>query len=110
MRKRAPCRRSAAATFSRSISPPSDQCTDEIEARPAGGGSARALVLRVGERGVEYPGSGFAENRSTAGLLGFQRQRAVGGRIQVADMARHLEQVALAGKHWRLTGTAETTE
>src|SRR5882757_4704974 len=34
-----------------------------------------------------------------AGFQGSQRQRTVGGRIQVADMARHLEQGALRRKH-----------
>jgi hypothetical protein len=62
-------------------------------------GSPRALVLLVCEAGVQCPGSCFAPNRGAAGFLSSQRQRTVGGRIQVANTARHLEQVALRGKH-----------
>src|SRR5260370_17425487 len=65
-----------------------------------GGGSPRALVLFACERGVECPGCAFASNRSAASFLGSERQRAVGSRIQVANMTRHLEQSALRGKHF----------
>src|SRR6202011_833058 len=55
----------------------------------------RAFVLVVCEGGVERPGGALALNRSGSGFLGSERQRAIGGRIQVANMARHLEQSAL---------------
>ena len=55
----------------------------------------RAFVLLVGERGIERPRRALARDRGTAGFQRAQRQRTKGGRTQVADMARHLEQSAL---------------
>src|SRR5260370_9488282 len=56
-------------------------------------------MLAVCERGVERPGCAFAPDRCATRFLGSERQRAVGGRIQVANMARYLEKGALRGKH-----------
>jgi hypothetical protein len=54
-----------------------------------------AFVLAIGEASVERPGFAFAPNRGAAGVLGSKRQRAIGSRIQVTDVARHLEEGAL---------------
>jgi hypothetical protein len=63
------------------------------------GGKARTLVLAVCERGVERPRRRFAPHGRATRFLGSKRQRAVGGRIQIADIARHFEKAALRGKH-----------
>ena len=59
----------------------------------------RALVLLIGETGRKRPRLAFAQYRGTPGLDRFQRQRAIGGRVEIADVARHLEQRTLRGKH-----------
>ena len=61
----------------------------------AGGGGARTLVLAIGKAGVECPRSALAQDRGATGFQRLDRQRAVGGRIQVADIAGDIEQVAL---------------
>ena len=63
---------------------------------------ARSLMLAVGEGSLERPGHRLASHCRAGGFLGSQRQGAVGGRIQIADFARHLEEAALGGKHERL--------
>src|SRR5262249_1777413 len=65
----------------------------------ASGRGPCALVLRVHEGGIERPGPALAPDGGTAGFLRAQRQRAIGGGIQVADLARHLEEIALRRKH-----------
>src|SRR5262245_54319151 len=52
----APCRRSAAATRSISTAPPSDQCTDEIEARPTGDAPGRSIAASTAV--VQSPAAG----------------------------------------------------
>ena len=64
-----------------------------------GGGDACAVVLAAGKTGVERPGLTLAAHGGAGGLLGFQRQRTVGGRIQIADIAWDIEQAALRRKH-----------
>ena len=65
----------------------------------AGSGGAGAFVLASRKIGVERPGSALATDRGAAGLQGSQRQRAVGGRVEVADLARHIEPFALRRQH-----------
>src|ERR1700712_4733671 len=69
------------------------------------GGHARTFVLLVRERGLERPRHALASYRGAAGFEGFARQRAVGGRIEVADLARYLEQGALRGKHGKFSSS-----
>ena len=64
-----------------------------------GGGGSRAFMLRVRKAGLERPGRALAPHRGAAGFQRPERQRAVGGRIQVADLARDIEQGALGRKH-----------
>ena len=65
----------------------------------ARGGAARALVLPAGERRHRASTAGPCGRPRRGRLPGSQRQRAVGGGIQVADVARDIEQVALRGEH-----------
>ena len=58
-------------------------------------GRPRPFVLMMCERSVECPGRALAPDRGAASFQRSQRQWAVGGRIQIADMTRHLEQGAL---------------
>jgi len=54
----APCFFSAVATFSTSISPPSDQCTEEIEASAIGSPCGRSIASSTAE--VQSPSAGCA--------------------------------------------------
>jgi len=54
-----------------------------------------ALVLGIGKGGIEHPRRRLAAHRRAGGLLGSERQGAVGGRIQITDGARHFEEAAL---------------
>src|SRR5947207_12118513 len=65
----------------------------------SGGSSPCAFVLVVGEGSLEHPGRAFTSNRGAASLLSPERKRAVGGRIQVTNMAWHREQGAPRRKH-----------
>ena len=65
-------------------------------------GSPRALMLTVCEGSIECPRRRLAPHGRTTGFLGSKRQRAIGSRIQIADIARHLEEAALRGKHENL--------
>jgi hypothetical protein len=64
-----------------------------------GGGGSRAFMLRVGKAGLDRPGRALASHRGTAGFKGTEWQRAVGGGIEVADMARDIERCALRWEH-----------
>src|SRR6266700_1429116 len=66
----------------------------------AGRGRPRALVLGGGETIVDCPGRALAPDRGACGLLRSQRQRAIGGGVQVANMGRNLEERALRRKHF----------
>jgi hypothetical protein len=55
----------------------------------------RPLVLLGGEARVEGPGLSLARNAGAPGILHRDRQRTPGGGIQVADVARNIEQRAL---------------
>ena len=56
-------------------------------------------MLLVGEGGWKRPRRALAENRGATGLQRSKRQRAVGGGIEVTDLARYLEQGALGWEH-----------
>jgi hypothetical protein len=60
-----------------------------------GGSGPRTFMLRVRKTSLERPRRALAPHRGTAGFLSPERQRAVGSRIQVANLARYLEQGAL---------------
>ncbi len=60
-----------------------------------GGSSPRAFMLFVREGGRERPGRALAPNGGAAGFQSSQRQRAIGSRVQVADMAGYIERSAL---------------
>ncbi len=60
-----------------------------------GGSVSRTFMLRVGKTGLERPGRALAPHRGTAGFQSPERQGAVGGGIEVADLAGDIEQGAL---------------
>ena len=64
-----------------------------------GGSGSRAFVLLVGERSLELPGPPLAANGGAAGLQGPDRQWAVGGGIEVADIAGNIELGTLRWEH-----------
>ena len=64
---------------------------------------ARAFVLLGLEVAFELPWLAFARDGGTTGLLHRQRQRTPRGGIQEADVARDIEQRALAGKHMTIS-------
>ena len=73
-----------------------DQCDiGRLGMDQPGGSGPCTFMLRVRKAGLERPGRALAPHRGTGGFQSPQRQRAVGGRIQVADMARDIEQSAL---------------
>ena len=61
--------------------------------------TARAFVLLRHEIRVELPRLALAGDADAARLLNRERQRAPGGGIEKADVARDVEQIALARKH-----------
>jgi hypothetical protein len=62
-------------------------------------GATGALVYLVGKAAGNRPRLPLAADRSAARFQRFPRQRTVGGGVEVADLARHLEVLALGGKH-----------
>jgi hypothetical protein len=60
-----------------------------------GGSAPCTFMLLVGEGGFERPGPALAPDRGTAGFQCPDRQRAVGGGIEVADITWNIERSAL---------------
>ena len=58
-------------------------------------GLVPALILLAGEGSRKRPWLALAPHRGAAGFQSPQRQRAIGSRIQVADMAGYIERSAL---------------
>ena len=66
-------------------------------------GLARALVLLRGEFVIEQPRLPLALHRRARRLLRPQWQRAIRRGVEVTDLARDIEECALAGEHWHLS-------
>jgi hypothetical protein len=62
-------------------------------------GLPRALVLRLREVAIDRPRPPLAPDGLARGLLRAQRQRAVGRRVEVTDLARDIEDGTLRGEH-----------
>ena len=75
---------------------------DGIGADQGGRRLARALVLLRLEVGRQLPRLALARDGGASGLLHRNRQRAVGGGVEEADVTRDVEQGALAGQHGSL--------